>query len=559
LMLELLDKRDSLPQHPKTFVSVRGLLGEMRSTETAVQWQGTSTRVDAEVHIIRNQIKTLQSTLTAQTKLLSQLESDQDIFRSTMNQRLEFYRQLQDISDTVKPYREELGEVLDLAKLQSIRAQGVRQDRSLASLKSKQRFLLHLRDEANNEAQRICVICQCEFEQGVLTVCGHQYCKECIKHWWSQHRTCPVCKRSLRSVDFHDITYKPQELRAQQEDVLSQASPTSDGSREASSTGTSDAAGVTTPSSSLQAASIYSGISPQVLDEIKSIELPTRKSYGTKIDTIARHLLYLRNVDPGCKAVIFSQFREFLDVLSSALETFRISHVRLSSRQSDAVQKFKSDPSIECFLLDAKTDSSGLNLTNATYVFLCEPLINTAIELQAIARVHRIGQRRPTSVFMYIIRDSVEEGIYNLSVKRRLEHVSQTSAAHKQMAMPERSRSTTPMPGAIGEAAVDAANSKQLQGAVLGKLLTRGKEGGGEIVPNDDLWTCLFGSSTRNKITLAGNGRSSRPRLDLMSQDASTMLTNSEAGSAASGSAGALSAEVGRFMRTEAAQSRMHG
>ena len=38
----------------------------------------------------------------------------------------------------------------------------------------------------------------------------------------------------------------------------------------------------------------------------------------------------------------------------------------------------------ECFFLHAKAHSSGLNLVNATHVFLCEPLINTAIELQYV-------------------------------------------------------------------------------------------------------------------------------------------------------------------------------
>ena len=41
----------------------------------------------------------------------------------------------------------------------------------------------------------------------------------------------------------------------------------------------------------------------------------------------------------------------------------------------------------ECFFLHAKAHSSGLNLVNATHVFLCEPLINTAIELQYVISV----------------------------------------------------------------------------------------------------------------------------------------------------------------------------
>ena len=38
--------------------------------------------------------------------------------------------------------------------------------------------------------------------------------------------------------------------------------------------------------------------------------------------------------------------------------------------------------------------SSGLTLINASHVFLCEPLVNPALELQGISRVHRIGQQK---------------------------------------------------------------------------------------------------------------------------------------------------------------------
>ena len=73
--------------------------------------------------------------------------------------------------------------------------------------------------------------------------------------------------------------------------------------------------------------------------------------------------------------------------------------------------------------MDAKANSSGLNLVNATHVFLCEPLINTALELQAIAKVHRIGQHLPTTVWMYLVEDTVEKSIYEISVSRRISHM----------------------------------------------------------------------------------------------------------------------------------------
>ena len=133
---------------------------------------------------------------------------------------------------------------------------------------------------------------------------------------------------------------------------------------------------------------------------------------------------------------------------------------------------------IECFFLHAKGHSSGLNLVNATHVFLCEPLINTALELQAIARVHRIGQYHPTTVWMYLVEDTVEKAIYDISVRRRLAHIGRST---------DKGAITSP-----GEDAIEAANSLEMQEAALSRLLMKGP-GGGEMVDKNDLWGCLFG------------------------------------------------------------------
>lgn len=442
--------------------SLKGVVSGVRSLITGLQWKadGRDSRATTEMTVLQKHLVRIQSIVTQQAKTITDLEREQEMFRAAMNQRLEYYRQFQHISDTVAKYKDELDETFDEREHDKYSKLRKRKQAAVAGLKTKATYLTHLRSENQKEAKAECVICQDVIEVGVLTSCGHKYCKVCINTWWHAHRSCPMCKQKLGSRDFRDISFKPSEMKAQEE-AQEAASP----------------AQASTPGS--LSTSIYSDIGDATMREIKMIDLEGG-SYGTKIDMIARHLLWIRANDPGAKSIIFSQFGDFLEVLRDALRKWRIGVSGITDK--DGIQKFKTDAAIDCFLLDAKADSSGLNLVNATYVFLCEPLINPAIELQAIARVHRIGQQRPTTVFMYLISDTVEEAIYEISVARRLAHIS------KSAAFTSRSGTATPV---VQENTLDKANSAELQAAPLKALLR--KKGNGEEVKEDDLWHCLFG------------------------------------------------------------------
>lgn len=56
--------------------------------------------------------------------------------------------------------------------------------------------------------------------------------------------------------------------------------------------------------------------------------------------------------------------------------------------------------------------NNGLTLVNAVNVFLIEQPACAAVELQCVNRVHRVGQTRPTTVYRYVIKDTVEDAIY---------------------------------------------------------------------------------------------------------------------------------------------------
>lgn len=190
---------------------------------------------------------------------------------------------------------------------------------------------------------------------------------------------------------------------------------------------------------------------------------------------------------------------------------------------------------------------------NATHVFLCEPLVNTAIELQAIARVHRIGQRRETTVWMYLVADTVEESIYQLSVSRRLAHIVQKhreigikhnethSHEGNTAASSSSEGSTYSSEDANGfnlkdlsENIIDAANTLEVEEGALGKVL-RGS-GEGERVDDSDLWQCLFGKARKRLMPSSDSEGTDSDVAEQVDNDVEN--------------------EVGRVLRAEAASGR---
>jgi len=132
---------------------------------------------------------------------------------------------------------------------------------------------------------------------------------------------------------------------------------------------------------------------------------------------------------------------------------------------------------------------------NANHVFLCEPLLNTALELQAIARVDRIGQHQETNVWLYLVDGTVETSIYEMSVKRRMDHIGQAKENAKSKGKAQTSDE-------LLDTTLEEANSLELQQAPLALLLAKGGKAG-EMVQNEDLWNCLFGGANHRKSNRA--------------------------------------------------------
>ncbi|MCZ4066666.1 DEAD/DEAH box helicase [Microbacterium sp. H37-C3] len=122
----------------------------------------------------------------------------------------------------------------------------------------------------------------------------------------------------------------------------------------------------------------------------------------------------------GHRALVFSQFTSFLDIVEADLRARGTGVVRLdgsTSNRAAVVEAFRrgDDP---VFLISLKAGGVGLTLTEADYVFLLDPWWNPAAEQQAIDRTHRIGQDRPVSVYRLIAAGTIEEKVVELQRRK---------------------------------------------------------------------------------------------------------------------------------------------
>ena len=142
-------------------------------------------------------------------------------------------------------------------------------------------------------------------------------------------------------------------------------------------------------------------------------------SYSAKLDELTRHL---KEKVSKHKVLIFSQFVGMLQIIQRRLEEENIRFEYLDGqtrKREEKVNNFQSDDSIRVFLISLKAGGTGLNLTEADYVYLVDPWWNPAVENQAIDRCYRIGQNKNVMAYRMICTDTIEEKIVQLQEKKK--------------------------------------------------------------------------------------------------------------------------------------------
>src|SRR5690554_5261251 len=123
------------------------------------------------------------------------------------------------------------------------------------------------------------------------------------------------------------------------------------------------------------------------------------------------------------QALIFSQFVGHLALVRRVLDERGISYQYLDGstpvpEREKAVRDFQAGKR-PLFLISLKAGGLGLNLTAADYVLHLDPWWNPAIEDQASDRAHRMGQRRPVTIYRMVAKNTIEEKIVQLHATKR--------------------------------------------------------------------------------------------------------------------------------------------
>lgn len=135
-------------------------------------------------------------------------------------------------------------------------------------------------------------------------------------------------------------------------------------------------------------------------------------------------LLLPRLKKQNSRVLIFSQMSSLLDILDDYVRYRGYTYCRIDGQTSaldrelriEDFQRPDSDKFI--FLLTTRAGGCGINLHGANTVILYDSDWNPQVDLQAIDRAHRIGQKREVVVYRFVTEGTVEEKIIERAAKR---------------------------------------------------------------------------------------------------------------------------------------------
>lgn len=216
------------------------------------------------------------------------------------------------------------------------------------------------------ENQEECPVCFDPLSSPVITHCKHVYCRDCITKVIKIQGKCPMCRNKL------------------DEDNLLEPAVEGDGEEDGD-------------------------FDPEL--------------QSSKTEALLK-ILQATCKDPESKLIIFSQWTSFLNVIQAQIAAAGYKYARIdgsmkAEKRDQAISALDNDPDTKIMLASLAVCSVGLNLVSANTVVLADSWWAPAIEDQAVDRVHRLGQTRPTTVWRLVMEGSVEERVLDIQGEKR--------------------------------------------------------------------------------------------------------------------------------------------
>ena len=122
--------------------------------------------------------------------------------------------------------------------------------------------------------------------------------------------------------------------------------------------------------------------------------------------------------------LLFCSFRKEIDYLYEKTVNMGYIVAIIDGRTSNVERKsiLESESVYDILILQISSCSEGLNLQSYSEVYITSPNWNPAMEDQAIARCHRLGQKEDVNVYRYVMENFDDEG-YQLSLDNYIERI----------------------------------------------------------------------------------------------------------------------------------------
>ena len=121
---------------------------------------------------------------------------------------------------------------------------------------------------------------------------------------------------------------------------------------------------------------------------------------SSKIKAVCEQLK--KNKENGKQKIVFCQFRKEIDQVEKLLKEAGFNTASVDGRTPNSMrEEYLTSKTIDVLILQIQTGCEGLNLQTFSEVYFVTPHWNPAVEDQAVARCHRIGQQNEVDVFRF--------------------------------------------------------------------------------------------------------------------------------------------------------------